>query len=206
MNQPTQRDADRFRRRIRQGIATTLVLLTYLPAMSRAVAQTGKLSSETQAKIESAISRFMEDSKAPGISAAVVQGGEFVWSAGFGMADLENSVPATSQTLYRLGSISKPITATAAMALWEHDKLDLDSPVQKYCPAFPQKPWPITTRELLGHLGGIRYYNVPELPLLKRSIRRRGECGISGFRLQGARRGLAFLRTGHGAIRGGDPQ
>ena len=102
--------------------------------------------------------------KAPGISAAVVQDGEFVWSAGFGMADLENSVRATSQTLYRLGSISKPITATAAMALWEHGKLDLDSPVQKYCPAFPHKPWPITMRQLLGHLGGIRYYRVPETP------------------------------------------
>src|SRR6266581_79196 len=164
MNQQTHRNNGRFRRRIRQKIATTLVLLTYLPAMTYAVAQTGKLSAEKQAKIESAISNFMAASKAPGISAAVVQDGEFVWSAGFGMADLENSVPATSQTLYRLGSISKPITATAAMALWEHGKLDLDSPVQKYCPAFPQKPWPITARELLGHLGGIRYYNVPELP------------------------------------------
>jgi serine beta-lactamase-like protein LACTB, mitochondrial len=152
----------------RNKIATTLVLLlTYLPAASRAVAQTGKLSSEKQAKIEGAISSFMAASKVPGISAAVVLDGEFVWSAGFGMSDLENSVPATSQTLYRLGSISKPITATAAMALWEHGKLDLDSPVQKYCPAFPQKPWPITTRELLGHLGGIRYYNVPELPYSK---------------------------------------
>jgi serine beta-lactamase-like protein LACTB, mitochondrial len=149
----------------RQKIATMLVrLLAYLLAASCAVAQTGKLSAEKQAKIEGAISKFMAGSKAPGISAAVVQDGEFVWAAGFGMADLENSVPSTSQTLYRLGSISKPLTATAAMALWEHGKLDLDSPVQKYCPAFPQKPWPITTRELLGHLGGIRYYNVPELP------------------------------------------
>src|SRR3984957_69030 len=149
----------------RQKIATMLVrLLAYLLAASCAVAQPGKLSAGKQAKIEGAISKFMADSKAPGISAAVVQDGEFVWAAGFGMADLENSVPSTSQTLYRLGSISKPLTATAAMALWEHGKLDLDSPVQKYCPAFPQKPWPITTRELLGHLGGIRYYNVPELP------------------------------------------
>ena len=106
----------------------------------------------------------MEASKAPGISAAVVQNGEFVWSAGFGMADLEGSVPATSKTLYRIGSISKPITATAAMMLWERGKLDLDAQVQKYCPQFPQKQWPITTRELLGHLGGIRYYNVPETP------------------------------------------
>lgn len=84
------------------------------------------------------------------------------------MADLENNVPATSETLYRLASISKPLTATAAMQLWERGKLDLDAPVQKYCPSFPQKDTPITTRELLGHLAGIRHYhpdsaNDPEL-------------------------------------------
>lgn len=122
------------------------------------------LSAEKQAKLESTISNFMSASKVPGISAAVVQNGEVVWSAAFGMADLENSVPATSKTLYRLGSISKSITATAAMELWEQGKLDLDAPVQKYCPSFPQKPWPITTRELLGHLAGVRYYHVPETP------------------------------------------
>src|SRR6266550_148822 len=165
MTQETRRNYGRFRHRKRQKIATTLVLLlAYALGVSRAADQTGKLSNEKQAKIEGAISTFMAFSKVPGISVAVVQDGQFVWSAGFGMADLENSVPATSQTLYRLGSISKPITAMAAMALWEHGKLDLDSPVQQYCPAFPEKPWPITTRELLGHLGGIRYYNVPEVP------------------------------------------
>ena len=74
------------------------------------------------------------------------------------MADLENFVLATPQTLYRLASISKSLTATTAMQLWERGKLDLDAPVQKYCPAFPQKPWPITSRQLLGHLEGIRHY------------------------------------------------
>jgi CubicO group peptidase (beta-lactamase class C family) len=149
----------------RRKIVTTLArLFVCLLAASCAVAQTGRLSAEKQAKIQSAISNFMAASKAPGMSAAVVEDGEFVWSAGYGMADLEDSVPATSQTLYRLGSISKSLTATAAMELWEQGKLDLDSPVQKYCPAFPPKPWPVTTRELLGHLGGIRYYHVPEMP------------------------------------------
>jgi serine beta-lactamase-like protein LACTB, mitochondrial len=148
-----------------QKIATTLVPASRVPlTASSTVAQTGKLSAEKQARIESTISNFMAASKTPGISAAVVQDGEFVWSAGFGMADLENSVLATSQTQYRPGSISKSITATAAMDLWEHGKLDLDSPVQKYCPAFPQKPWTITTRELLGHLAEIRYYHLPEIP------------------------------------------
>ena len=95
----------------------------------------------------------------PGIVVAVVLEGEPAWSAGFGMADLENSAPATSSTLFRLGSISKPISAVAVLQLWERGKLDLDAPAQKYCPAFPQKEWPITSRELLGHLGGIRHYN-----------------------------------------------
>ncbi len=148
----------------RWPLAVMLMLAIYLSVVSPTPAQTRKLSDESQAKIESAIAMFMAANKVPGMSVAVVQDGEFVWSGGFGMADLENSVPATSQTLYRLGSISKSITATAAMTLWERGKLDLDSPVQKYCPAFPQKPWPITTRQLLGHLGGIRYYNVPETP------------------------------------------
>ena len=94
----------------------------------------------------------------PGVSVAIVENNSFEWSAGFGMADLENSVPATPQTLYRLASISKPITATATMLLWQQHKIDLDAPVQKYCSAFPQKDSPITTRQLLGHLGGIRHY------------------------------------------------
>ena len=75
------------------------------------------------------------------------------------MADLENSVPASPSTLFRLASVSKPITATAILQLWERGKLDLDAPIQKYCPAFPKKEAPITTRQLLGHLGGIRHYN-----------------------------------------------
>jgi len=109
--------------------------------------------------IEKAVASFMSEKSVPGVAVAVVLEGELRWSQGFGMADLENYSPATSATLFRLGSISKPITGTGAMQLWERGKLDLDAPVQKYCPAFPQKEWPITTRELLGHLGGIRHYN-----------------------------------------------
>ncbi len=168
MDRKTYYQDERIRRRRRQNVAITFVrLFAILLASNCALAQTGKLSAENRSKIESAVSKFMKASKAPGMSAAVVKNGELVWSGGFGVADLESSVPATSQTLYRIGSISKPITATTAMVLWERGKLDLDSPVQKYCPQFPKKEWPITTRELLGHLGGIRYYNVPETPYSK---------------------------------------
>ena len=130
----------------------------WLALAAPASAQTGKLAPEKKAKIETATAKFMTDHSVPGISVAIVESGEYEWSAGFGMADLENFVPATSRTLYRLASISKPITATAAMLLWQQGKLDLDAPVRKYCPAFPAKDTPITTRQVLGHLSGIRHY------------------------------------------------
>jgi len=135
------------------------LLVLFLGGVEAASAQQKSLPAEKRAQIEKAVSSFMSANSVPGIGVAVVLEGERVWSAGFGMADLENFAPVTSSTLFRLGSISKPITATAILQLWEHGKLDLDAPVQKYCPAFPPKESPITTRQLLGHLGGIRHYN-----------------------------------------------
>jgi CubicO group peptidase (beta-lactamase class C family) len=122
------------------------------------LAQEGALTTEKRVRVEQVIAKFMAANQAPGISAAIVENGQEVWSVGFGMADLEGFVPATAQTLYRLASVSKQITAVAAMELSEEGKLDLDAPVQKYCPAFPRNQVPITTRLLLGHLAGIRHY------------------------------------------------
>jgi len=142
-------------------ILAQLFCLTVVFAVTVSFAQEAKLASTTRKEIETAVAKFMAANSVPGISVAVVKDGEYVWSAGFGMADLENSVPATSQTLYRLASVSKPITAVAAMQLWQQGKLNLDAPVQKYCPAFPEKPeGPITTRELLSHMAGIRHYQL----------------------------------------------
>ncbi len=143
--------------RFRTHVVCLLALL--LACASPVSSQQNSLATEKRAEIEKAVSSFMSANSVPGIGVAVVLEGEPAWSAGFGMSDLEDSAPATSSTLFRLGSISKPITAVAVLQLWERGKLDLDTPVQKYCPAFPQKEWPITTRELLGHLGGIRHYN-----------------------------------------------
>jgi CubicO group peptidase (beta-lactamase class C family) len=126
--------------------------------LSAAFAQPAQIAPEKRAQIETTIARFMAANSTPGVSVAVVENGAEEWSAGFGSADLENFVPATSHTLYRLASISKSITATAALLLWQQGKLDLDAPLQKYCPAFPEKDAPITTRELLGHIAGIRHY------------------------------------------------
>ncbi len=116
------------------------------------------LRSERIRDIDRLISAEMTRQDIPGLSVAVASAEGPMWSSGYGLADLENFVPAKPYTVYRTASIAKPMTATAIMQLVEKGKIDLDAPVQKYVPDFPQKPWPITVRQLLGHLGGIRHY------------------------------------------------
>lgn len=128
-----------------------------VPSASPSPSPAGLAPAAVQA-VEAAISATMSAERIPGLSVAVVTRSELRFAAGFGQADLENAVPATAETVYRLASVSKPITAVAALQLAEQGKLDLDAPVQKYVPSFPQKPWPVTTRALLGHLAGIRHY------------------------------------------------
>ena len=100
----------------------------------------------------------MRRSGIPGASVTVFRNGRQIWSEGLGVADVENNVPVTRLTKFRIGSVSKSITAAAMATLVEEGKLDLDAPIQKYVPSFPAKNYPITTRELAGHLAGIRHY------------------------------------------------
>ena len=100
--------------------------------------------------------------KIPGLQVAVAVGGKLVWSEAFGYADLAREVPVTAETQFRIGSVSKPLTAAAVALLYEQGKLDLDAPVQRYVPSFPDKGYPITTRQLAGHLAGIRHYRGDE--------------------------------------------
>ena len=94
----------------------------------------------------------------PGLGVAVLVEGRIVWSDGFGFADLEQRVALWPHTKMRIGSVSKPITSAALGLLYEQKKLDLDAPIQKYVPSFPAKKYPITTRQVAGHLSGIRHY------------------------------------------------
>ena len=138
-------------------VLVTIALLLSL-SMSSAAQTSAGLERDKLERIEKAISSEMSRQNIPGLSVAIVADARLRWAQGYGLADLENYVPAKSGTVYRLGSISKPITAIAVMQLVEKGKIELDAPIQKYCPAFPQKQWPITTRQLLGHLAGVRHY------------------------------------------------
>ena len=104
----------------------------------------------------------------PGVQVAVAVNGKLVWSEGFGYADVARKRPVTRETQFRIGSVSKPLTATAVALLYEQGKLDLDAPVQRYVPSFPDKGYPISTRQLTGHVAGIRHYKDQEFFLNRR--------------------------------------
>ncbi|HEY7910929.1 MAG TPA: serine hydrolase domain-containing protein [Blastocatellia bacterium] len=149
---------------MRQLLARPLAALLLIIVCSTAgFAQTrADLPPETIKKIEDLISTEMARQSLPGISVAVAVDNRLRYANGFGMADLENSIPARATTVYRTASIAKAMTAVAVMKLVEQGRLDLDAPIQKYCAAFPEKQWPVTARHLLGHLGGIRHYKSSE--------------------------------------------
>jgi len=104
----------------------------------------------------------------PGFALAVAVDDRIVWSEAFGYADLAAKLPTTPATQFRIGSVSKPLTADAVAQLFEQGKLDLDAPVQRYVPTFPDKGASITTRLLGGHLAGIRHYRGNEFVLNQR--------------------------------------
>jgi len=137
----------------------TMVLLAVSPAGTQTP---GPLSAERIAKLETTISSFMSQQNIPGMTVAVVMDNQIRFQRGYGMADVENFVPAKVLTVYRIASVSKALTAVAAMQLVEKGKLDLDAPIQKYVASFPTKTFPITTRQLLAHLSGIRNYRAGE--------------------------------------------
>lgn len=123
-----------------------------------ALAAPSLAQSPTQAP-DSIVPARMAQDRLPSLSVAIGRNGAIVYARAFGLADIENSVPASTRTVYRIGSVSKTITATAVFQLVERGRLDLDAPVQQYCPSFPDKGARITSRLLLAHLGGVRDYN-----------------------------------------------
>lgn len=138
---------------------TMRVLLSWfvwLPSMC--MAQVRAPEPAWGAAVDTAIQAQVQRDQIPGLSCVIGVGEALPFRRGYGFADVENEVPATAQTVYRLASISKPITAVLAMQLAEQGQLDLDADVATLMPAWPQKPWPVTTRQLLAHLGGVRHY------------------------------------------------
>jgi serine beta-lactamase-like protein LACTB, mitochondrial len=92
-------------------------------------------------------------------------GGEIVWAEGFGWADLEKQTKVAPDTRFRIGTLSTPLTSAAAGLLIEQGRLNLDEPIQKHVPEFPEKQWPVTLRQVMAHVAGMPSDGGDEGPL-----------------------------------------
>jgi CubicO group peptidase (beta-lactamase class C family) len=116
----------------------------------------------------------------PGLSVAVAVGQEMVWAEGFGWADLEKRVPVAPETRFRIGHASKALTSAAVGLLLEKRRLHLDDEIQTYVPAFPRKQWPVTLRQLMGHVAGVKHYRGEEADIPSAHCERASE-GLQSF-------------------------
>jgi CubicO group peptidase (beta-lactamase class C family)/tetratricopeptide (TPR) repeat protein len=145
------------------ALLLNLTLSAQVPLFGQ-TARSGKSASQTAGQYRDAIKLFEEFTrkhmaldKTVGLTIGFVKD-DFVWVNAYGYADLENKVPAKAESAYRLASVTKPMTGIAIMQLVEKGKIDLDAEVQTYVSYFPKKKWPVTVRQVLGHLGGISHY------------------------------------------------
>jgi serine beta-lactamase-like protein LACTB len=107
--------------------------------------------------------RLLADNPAPALSLAVASSSGPIWSQALGTADLEFEIPATTDHVFRLGSVSKAVTATAAARLVTRGMLDLDVPIAYWLPDLPAHHRATTMRQLLTHRGGVRHYGPKDL-------------------------------------------
>jgi serine beta-lactamase-like protein LACTB len=156
-------------------IATISLVIGLSPS-----AAVGQVSAADAAAIDDLIREWVEENDVVGLQVAIGSGSDVTWTGAYGMADIEHGISLSDQSRFRTASISKWMTATAALKLVELGQLDLDTPVQEHCPAYPQKEWPLTTRDLLRHRGGVRHYwgangENPETPEERRALREKQE-------------------------------
>lgn len=162
------------------GLTTGLVQaqtksLKNSPPLAEAVPETVGMSSERLNRLDGVLQNAIAQSSVPGVSALIVRNGKIVYYKAFGMADNAANRSLKRDDIFRIASMSKAITSTAVMMLWEEGKFQLDDPISKYIPEFknqtvlknfkfldstyttePAKS-EITIRHLLTHTSGLGY-------------------------------------------------
>lgn len=104
------------------------------------------------------IQTILDEGEYPGLSVAVAVNGEMVLANGFGVKNIETGEKPDHETMFRVYSVSKPLTGIMTAKLAGDGQLNLDAPISNYLPGLPEKLKTITSRQLAGHIGGIRHY------------------------------------------------
>lgn len=175
------------------------------------VALPNRLSEAEESQLEAIVSDVLRRWPSAGVAAAVVRGGGLAWFRAQGVADTRTREPVTEDTVFRIGSVTKTVTAVAVMQLSEQGLVDLDAPVSHYLRAFPLRPakpglGPATLRHLLTHTAGIGYWPRPTdllLPGLGSGVQsRRPARPLSEYLRRGVRvevePGTKWMYSNHG--------
>jgi len=120
--------------------------------------------SEEAIQVSEEIAQNLFESKDfPGMVITVAKGHEWQWTTSYGYANVEDSIGIdANKSLFRIGSVSKTLTAIGLMQLYQQGTIDLDAEIQEYVPEFPQKEYSVSVRQIAQHVGGIRHYEGDE--------------------------------------------
>ncbi|MGZ3751795.1 MAG: serine hydrolase domain-containing protein [Mucilaginibacter sp.] len=129
------------------------LLLIACMAICQSFAQT--LPAATAKKIDSLFKQW-DNTTGPGFAIGIVRNDSLIYAKGYGMANLEYSLPITPETIFHMASVSKQFTAYSIVLLARQGKLNLDDDIRKYLTWFPDLKVKITVRQLLNHTSGIR--------------------------------------------------
>ncbi len=135
----------------------TAAVLILLP-QAAVLAQT---QAEKLAEFEKAVVAELESTRTPGAAVAIVSGNRMIYSKGFGNESVEESSKVTSETLFRIGSTTKMLTAASAAMLADSGKVRFDAPVSTYVAGLPAKVGKLTLHQLLSQSSGLRDMPTP---------------------------------------------
>lgn len=153
--------------KLRATLALLFLLLSPLPARGDGKE---KVVPKTLAELESEIRKVLADTKTPGIGIALVSREGVMWAGGLGQADVASGRPATADTLFRIGSISKGFVALSVLALVEEGRLSLDDTIRSLAPEIAfDNPWeatdPVRLVHVLEHTAGFDDIHLREYAL-----------------------------------------
>lgn len=131
---------------------------TLLFAVAVAVWVQGQPAKSKQAEVDRIFAAF--NTHSPGCAVGVAERGTVALRAGYGMADLERGVPVTADTVFESGSVAKQFTAMAILLLAQQGKISLDDPMRKYLPELADYGAPLTIRQVLSHVSGLREWRL----------------------------------------------
>jgi len=140
-----------FRKLIRTILVFSIVITNYVISAELDYA---KLSSATDKLLQARIKP-----ENPGCAIGIIHQGEYVHKAGYGMANLEHNIPIASNSIFRIGSLSKQFTAMSVALLVEQGKIDLDVDIHQYLPELMDYEHQVTVRQMIHHIAGMGDYD-----------------------------------------------